>query len=143
MARGSYGAWTIADVPFTTIRDIAIAVLEDEGYKVSRRSVSDKQVRVQGIRGSKLLAHLGQALPFGGLLGIGSRVKATVLCRRSLTAGDPDLSLTVRCAPVEEWDSLEESLHNSQGHTERIGDNAAARRCFKRLVRELHRRAVI
>ena len=130
-------------MPFNTVRDAAVAVLEDLGYRVNRRSVSERQVRVQGIRGSKLLARLGQMLPFGTLLGIGSRVKATVLCRRSLTEGDPDLHLSVRCAPVEEWDSLEESLHHSQDHVERVGDNQAAAQCFRRLVGALRRRRVI
>ena len=143
MANVSYGAWPIAEVPFKTIREIAVAVLEDEGYRVHRRRITERQAKIEGIRGSKWFAHLGQQIPFGALLGIGARVKATVLCRRSLTEGDSDLRLSVRCAPVQEWDSVEEEYLTSQGRVERIGDNAKARQCFFKLVNEFRRRAVI
>jgi len=143
MAHGSYGAWSVAPIDFRVLRDLVVEVLEHEGYHVQRRRITDRDVKVVGIHGSKLFAHLGQSLPFGALLGIGSRVKATVHCRRSLTEGDPDLRLTVRCAPIEEFDSLEEEYMQSQDCIERVGDNRRAAQCFKRLVQALHASEII
>jgi len=143
MAKVSYGAWPIADIDFKIIRDIALRVLQAEGYRVHRRSLTDRQVKVEGIRGSKLLAYIGQQIPFGMVLGIGARVKATVLCRRSLTEAAAGLRLSVRCASVEEWDSMEEEYLVTQGRIERVGDNRRAGLCFRKLVSEFRRRAVI
>lgn len=143
MARGSYGAWPARSADFAVIRDVAVEILEADGYRVSKRRVTEQEVKVEGIRGSKALASLVQMLPFGPLLGFGTRVRATVRGRASLTDGDTDCRLAVRCAPIMELDSMEEEFHSSQGRLERVGDHAQARRCFGRLVDALKRARLI
>lgn len=143
MARGSYGAWSVASADFREIRDLVVEVMEAEGFHVRRRRITDHDVKVEGIRGSQWLATLGGMLPLGGLLGVGSRVKAVVHCRRSLTESETQCRLAVRCAPVEEMDALEEEYPHSQDRLERIGDSVKARRVFECLVGALQRHGVL
>lgn len=143
MARGSYGAWAVRSADFREIRDIVVSVLEAEGYHVGRRRVTEHDVKVEGIRGSKMLASLVQMIPLAGLFGFGSRVKATVHCRTSLTEAESASRLAVRCAPVQELDSMEEEYLQSQDRMERVGDDRQAGRCFQRLVEALRRAHVL
>lgn len=134
MARGSYGAWSVRSTDFDAIRDVAVEILEAEGYRVSKRRVTDHEVKVEGIRGSKTLASLVNMVPLASLFGFGTRVRATLRVRASLTEADTDYRLAVRCAPIMEMDSMEEELYSSQDRVERVGDDLQARRCFVRLV---------
>lgn len=143
MARGSYGAWPARSADFEAIRDVAVEILESEGYHVNRRRITDHDVKVEGIHGSKALASLVQAIPFASLFGFGTRVRATIHGRTSLDEGDTDCRLAVRCAPIMELDSMEEEFHTSQDALERVGDHAQARRCFGRLVDALKRARLI
>ncbi len=77
MPKGSYGAYGLQ------IDDPAVAkvkikeILAELGYKAYRRGAPPDRFKVQGTRGSKVIAMLIQMVPFMDILGIGSRVRAT------------------------------------------------------------------
>ncbi|MHC4599466.1 MAG: hypothetical protein ACYS47_10715 [Planctomycetota bacterium] len=135
MAQGSFGSYhvDVAEDELKALRSELVRFLERDGYQIRRKGLAKGTLRIEGIRGSSLVAVLMQMLPFMDILGFGSRVKTTIVSRKSLTKGDDSRRLTVRCAPLKELMNEEEQFLISQDVGERMGDNLQCSRCLKRI----------
>lgn len=143
MEQRAYGSWNIGPKALDDdLRGDVVAALEEQDYRIHRRSLRSDRLKVVGIRGRKWVAILANIFPLTRAHGRWSRVKASVVCRKSLDEGDDDLHLTVKCVPVAEDDSMQEVAAEQRGR-EAAGDMAQTRRCFSRLVDLLRERAII
>ncbi len=144
MALGSYGAFSIPPVEFKTIRNVVVGVLREEQYVLQRQRAGRDEMRVVGLRGNAVLATIVTAVPLVGLFGFGTRVRATVTCRKSLTAAASDYRLTIHVEPINETtDEVEGDWAPNNLRVERMGDHAQAKRCFQRLVEALEASDVV
>lgn len=143
MARGSFGTYRLLKEDPVDARTRVTTEMKRLGYRPHRRGGSEGRFKLVGIRGSSLVAMLVQTIPFAEVLGIGSRVRATVSGGVSLNESDNSCSLSIRVVPIRELEDREETFVLTQDLGEALGDNLQARRAFHRLVNALAESGVI
>jgi len=134
MAQGSFGAFTVYPTDLRKFRDDIVDFLERSNYAINRKTLIEKEIKIEAIRGNKFIAFVFGLIPFMDFLGFGSRVRTTIKCRKSLEEEKDTYRLTIRCEPLMELMDRNEVMIATQGFGEWLGDNLQCRRCFLKFI---------
>ena len=137
--QGCSGHYILETRDIKEVRNHAIPILREAGFRAYTRGSSADYFKAEGIKGNQLLAIGTNQIPWLPLIGSFSRVKAKILCQRNLNKGKDELHLHIQVYPIMEIrDDREWGLGLTQDLGEVIGDNLQARRSFRRIVEGFH-----
>lgn len=141
--RGSSGAYNLGLIETEHAAEAVADILEGEGFAVTIRRDRNGAQKVEGIRGSKLIALLARQVPLLSLFGWGSRVRARAAIRVSLNDNDDQTRMSLLIEPMREVQNERESFFFTQSYGESLGDSLQCRRIFKSVRDRLHESGLI
>jgi len=137
MPQGSSAHFVLTTKDMNKVREAALDLLRELGFKTYRRGKKEDRFKVEGTSGNWIVAMLANCIPFNQLFGFLTRVRATIQGQRSLNVQDDTCHLFIRTMPVDEYSGTREQYLLTQDIGERMGDNLQARRMLTKIVRAL------
>lgn len=123
----------IDEAPLRDVQSFLLKAIKKQGFKISEHNISEENVNIRALFGSKLLAFLMGLIPFGTHLPSGKRFRL----QASIKAGKP-LKLDISITPHMELLASEEIGGITQSPEERASDEYIGAKKIWLILRSLH-----